>query len=89
MLEMMRCMLLRMLDVLDVPEVMRSVLLCLTEVVEVSEAMRCTALLDGRDEGDAMCATLLDGGAGGAGGDALCATLCAGRTGDAERAGCA
>ena len=68
-LEVMRCVLLCMLEV---PEVMRCVLLCMLEVLEVlevPEVMRCVLLwtLEAVDGG--LCFT------GCAGGDALCAAL--------------
>ena len=60
----MRCVLLCILDVLDVPEVMLCVLRCLMEVLDVPEVMRCLPLHARGAGGDALCATLLDGGVG-------------------------
>jgi len=59
------CVLICMLEVLDVPEVMRCALLCMLEVLEMSETMCCAPALFARGVGDV----------GRAGRDTPCATL--------------
>ena len=61
----MRCMLLCMLEALEVPEVMRCMILCMLEAAEVRLYLLEVLNVLGGDGGDAPCATLYAGGRGG------------------------